>query len=76
MFIDFANLAAETTRKRLTLQEVKDEQLELCKQLIAEDIDPGLISAIMYLIDDALESGYDGGYSDAHWYAKGMGDGA
>lgn len=76
MFIDFANLALEMSRKRLTLQEVKEEQLELCKQLLADDVDPGLVSTVMYLIDDALETGYDGGYSDAHWYAKGIGDGA
>ena len=76
MFIDFANLTAEMTRKRLTLEEVKAEQLELCKQLIAEDVDLGLISAVMYLIDDAMESGYHGGYEDAHYYARGMGDSA
>lgn len=73
MHIDFLDLVESRT---LTAVEVYNEKIALLKELIEEDVDLGLVQRIHHLIDDAEKSGYHGGYSDAHWYAKGMGDGA
>lgn len=62
--------------RTLTADELNSEKIALLKELIEEDVDLGLVQRIHHLIDDAEKSGYHGGYSDAHWYAKGMDDGA
>lgn len=79
MHINFLDLSAEVgfqPPRRMTMQEFEKEKNELLRQLIDEDVDLGLVQMVHHLLDDAMESGYHGGYSDAHWYAKGMGDGA
>jgi hypothetical protein len=76
MFINFPNLAATCQPERLTYSELVSEKKRLIDALFHGNIDPGLIQWVDELLDQAHESGYDGGYSDAHWYAKGIGDGA
>ena len=76
MFIDFKDLVLKCQPKRLTAQEVHDERVKLIGELLRDNVDPGLVQWVDELIVQAEESGYDGGYSDAHWYAKGIGDGA
>ena len=73
MHIDFLDLVESRT---LTAIEVYNEKIALLKELIEEDVDLGLVQRIHHLIDDAEKSGYHGGYSDAHYYARGYGDGA
>lgn len=76
MFIDFKNLVATCEPARLTYPELADEKKALIEALYHDNVDEGLVQWVAILLDQARESGYDGGYSDAHWYAKGMGDGA
>lgn len=76
MFIDFKNFALECQPKRLTADEVRQDRIKLIAELMRDNVDPGLVQWVDELIVQAEESGYDGGYSDAHWYAKGIGDGA
>lgn len=75
MFIDILDLA-DNTPALLTYSELASEKERLIEALFHGDIDPGFIQWVDELLDQARESGYHGGYSDAHWYAKGMGDGA
>lgn len=78
MYIDFLDLVPgfEESPKPLTYVELEAAKQELIQVLMAADLDYGLIHMVRDLIDQAREAGYHGGYSDAHWYAKGMGDGA
>jgi hypothetical protein len=73
MHIDFQDL---TEARTLTTYEVNKEKIELLKELIELDVDLGLVQRIHHLIDDAENSGYHGGYSDAHWYLAREQDGA
>jgi hypothetical protein len=73
MHINFQDLVES---RHLTADELNKEKIELLKELIDEDFDLALVQRIHHLIDDAERSGYHGGYNDAHWYAKGVGDGA
>jgi hypothetical protein len=76
MHINFQDLAITEQPRRLTYTELNAEKIKLLRELIDDDVDLGLVQMVHHLIDDAQESGYYGGYSDAHWYAKGIGDGA
>ena len=76
MFIDFKDLAADMTPRRLTMQEFEKEKNDLLRQLIDDDVDLGLVQMVHHLLDDAMETGYYGGYNDAHWYANREEDGA
>jgi hypothetical protein len=79
MHINFLELASEAgfqPARRLTVLEFETEKNKLLRELIAEDVDLGLVQMVHHLLDDAMESGYHGGYNDAHWYARGVGDGA
>jgi hypothetical protein len=78
MHIDFIDLAAEAgfqSPRRLSVAELEKEKNYILRQLIDDDVDLGLVQMIDHLLDDAVESGYHGGYSDAHYYLK-MEDGA
>ncbi len=79
MHIDFLDLAEEAgfePARRLTVMEFEKEKNELLRILIDDDVDLGLVQMVHHLLDDAMESGYHGGYEDAHYYARGMGDSA
>ena len=80
MHIDFLDLAASEAgfqqARRLTALELDKEKNDLLRELIDNDVDLGLVQMVHHLIDDAQESGYYGGYNDAHYLARGMGDGA
>lgn len=70
MFINFQDLAADMMPRRLTSSELDKEKIALLRALIDDDVDLGLVQMVHHLIDDAQESGYYGGYSDAHYYAR------
>lgn len=76
MFDKISDLQIAESPRRLTALEVDAEKIKLLRELIDEGVDLGLVQMVHHLIDDAMESGYHGGYEDAHWYARGMGDGA
>jgi hypothetical protein len=79
MHIDFVDLAAEAgfqSPRRLSVAELEKEKNYILRELIDADVDLGLVQMVHHLIDDAMESGYHGGYSDAHYYAKFEEDGA
>lgn len=79
MHINFLQLASEAgfqPARRLTVPQFEAERDALLRDLIHNDVDLGLVQMVHHLLDDAMESGYHGGYNDAHWYARGVGDGA
>lgn len=76
MFLDFKDLQIKMQPKRLTHMELMEEKRKLFRELHRDDIDNGLLHWIDELIDQAEESGYHGGYSDAHYYARREEDGA
>ncbi len=76
MFDKIADLQIAESPRRLTASEVDAEKIKLLRELIDEGVDLGLVQMVHHLIDDAMESGYYGGYEDAHYYARGMGDSA
>jgi hypothetical protein len=64
-----------STVERLTYADILNKTESLLEQL--ENL--GLLEMrkkVKELIGEATESGYFGGYSDAHWYMRGMEDGA
>lgn len=76
MHINFQELAADMAPRRLTPEELDKEKIALLRALIDDDVDLGLVQMVHHLIDDAQESGYHGGYSDAHYYLAREQDGA
>lgn len=79
MHIDFLDLAAEAgfqSPRRVPVHVIEKEKISLLRELIEEGVDLGLVQQVHHLIDDAMESGYHGGYSDAHYYARMEEDGA
>jgi hypothetical protein len=75
MYIDFKNLVC-IEAKLLEPQELAEEKKALLAALYHDNVDEGLVQWVETLLDQARETGYHGGYSDAHWYTKGVGDGA
>lgn len=72
MHIDFTGLT--TGPEILKPEEIQAQLTELLGELCRADVDKGLINWVGDLVGWAEESGYKGGYSDAHWYARGMED--
>lgn len=70
------NLLDLVETRHLTADELHKEKIALLKELIESDVDLGLVQMVHHLLDDAERSGYNGGYSDAHWYARREEDGA
>lgn len=74
MHINFLELAATTTPRILNYQDLAEEKKALIEALYHDNVDEGLVQWVETLLDEARESGYHGGYSDAHWFARGMED--
>lgn len=74
MHIDFTFAVQQP--KRLTPDEIRDQKKRLIEALYHDNVDEGLIQWVDTLVDGAEESGYHGGYSDAHYYLAREQDGA
>lgn len=76
MFLDFKDLVLKCQPERLTADEVRQERVKLIAELMRDNVDLGLVQWVDELLEQAEESGYHGGYSDAHYYARREEDGA